>query len=76
MTVAIGIGFLTTFETLKFTKASIIINEFSSVQNTYSKYITIRFDNKNEYIINSYRCDEIKNENSKNDARNIIINSI
>ena len=56
-----GIGFMTTFETMSDTKASLIINEMHEMNNTdYTKSITIRFDGKNEYRIKSYRSDEIK----------------
>ena len=56
-----GIGFMTTFETMSETKASLIINEMHEMNNTdYTKSITIRFDGKNEYRIKSYKSDEIK----------------
>lgn len=56
-----GIGFMTTFETMSKTKASLIINEMHEMNNTdYTKSVTIRFDGKNEYRIKSYRSDEIK----------------
>lgn len=56
-----GIGFMTTFETMSETKASLIINEMHEMNNTdYTKSITVRFDGKNEYRIKSYRSDEIK----------------
>ena len=56
-----GIGFMTTFETMSETKASLIINEMHEMNNTdYTKSITIRFDGKNAYRIKSYRSDEIK----------------
>lgn len=56
-----GIGFMTTFETMKETKASLIIDEMREMSNTdYTKSVTIRFDGKNEYRIKSYRRDEIK----------------
>lgn len=56
-----GIGFMTTFETMSETKASLIINEMHEMNNTdYTKSITIRFDGKNEYRIKSYRSDKIK----------------
>ena len=32
----------------------------------YTKVIKIRFDNKNEYRINSYRAEEIKNKTQNN----------
>lgn len=70
-----GIGFLTTFETMKECKASLIIEEKHEVKdNDYTKAVIIRFDNKNEYIIRSYRADEIKNMNVDN--RKVIIESI
>lgn len=55
-----GIGFMTTFETLKEYKASLIIEEYDSNTTDYTKSIIIRFDNLNEYIIRSYRADEIR----------------
>lgn len=59
-----GIGFVTTFETLKECKASLIIKEFNNKQ--YTKAIIIKFDNKNEYKIHSYRAEEIKNKTKNN----------
>ena len=56
-----GIGFLTTFETVKQTKASLIITEQNpNKERYYSKSVIIRFDGKNQYKICSYRADEIK----------------
>ena len=61
-----GIGFMTTFETMKETKASLIIDEMREMSNTdYTKSVTIRFDGKNEYRIKSYRSDEIKKKMKK-----------
>lgn len=64
-----GIGFITTFETLQNTKSSLIITEMNS--GNYSKCIGIRFDNLNQYVINSYRKDLIANNNVAN--RNIVL---
>jgi hypothetical protein len=50
-----GIGFMTTFRTMKESKASLIITELAD-----SKTVSIRFDNKNQYVIRSYRADEIR----------------
>ena len=62
-----GIGFMTTFETMKETKASLIIDEMREMSNTdYTKSVTIRFDGKNEYRIKSYRSDEIKKKMTDN----------
>lgn len=55
-----GIGFMTTFETLKQCKASLIIEEYSDLE--YTKAVIIKFNNKNEYRIHSYRAEEIKNK--------------
>lgn len=55
-----GIGFITTFETLKYCKASLIIEErHKEIENDYTKAVIIRFDDKNEYKIRSYRAKEI-----------------
>lgn len=56
-----GIGFITTFETLKLTKGSLIIEEKNRLtENNYTKAVKFRFDNKNESKIISYRAEEIK----------------
>lgn len=55
---------MTTFETLSKTKGSLIIEEKYPINNVdYTKVIKIRFDNKNEYRINSYRAEEIRKQN-------------
>ncbi len=51
-----GIGFMTTFETLKQTGCSLIINEFEN-KIPFSKSIVFRFDGQNDFIINTYRSD-------------------
>ena len=62
-----GIGFMTTFETLKETKASLIIEEKHEMNNTdYTKAVRIRFDGKNEYRISSYRAEKIKKQKTDN----------
>ncbi len=66
-----GIGFLTTFETLRETKASLVITEYNA--NEFTKSISIVFNNKCEYIVNSYRAKDIKKESKRED---IIINKI
>ncbi len=67
-----GMGFLTTFKTLRNCNASLIITEYKSA-TPYSKSITFRFDNKCSYIINSHRYKELKNQLTRTD---VILNSI
>ena len=55
-----GIGFMTTFETLKTSNASLIIEEYEPSDTGYSKAVIIRFDGKNEYKVRSYRACEIR----------------
>lgn len=58
-----GTGFMTTFETMKETKASLVITEYPpSAERHFTKCVSIVFDGKNQYVIDSYRIDEIKNE--------------
>lgn len=64
-----GIGFITTFETVKSCNGSITINEVTN--NNYSKSIEIQFDNKNEYRVVSQRKESIIEKNINN--RDIII---
>ena len=61
-----GIGFMTTFETMKETKASLIISENKPAEDDYTKSVAIRFDNKNEYRICSYRANQIKEKDTNN----------
>lgn len=68
-----GLGFMTTFETLKSSKASLVIEEYDKRVTNYTKSVTIRFDGKCEYRIYSYRAEEIKKNCS---GRNIVIKKI
>lgn len=68
-----GIGFMTTFETLKECKASLIIEEYNPETTNYTKAVIIRFDGKNKYKICSYRAEKIKEQKHK---RRIIIEKL
>lgn len=51
-----GMGFLNTFDTLNKYKASLIIDEIGMpCEENYTKVIMIKFDEKNEFKVNSYR---------------------
>lgn len=70
-----GMGFMNTFDTLNKYKASIIINEYGKPsKDNYTKYIAIKFDNKNEYKISSYRAEEIEKKVKENS--NMIIENV
>ena len=60
-----GIGFMTTFETLKECNASLVIEEYNN-EKDYKKSLNIIFDGKSEYNINSYRAEKIKLQNKNN----------
>ncbi len=62
-----GIGFMTTFETLEKTNASLIIIEYKN-KIPFSKSIIFRFDGLNRFIIKSYRRDELKETINRNDV--------
>jgi signal transduction histidine kinase len=53
-----GIGFMNTFKIMNECNASLIINEKAA--DDYSKSVTIRFDGKNQYIIETYRPDDFQ----------------
>lgn len=57
-----GIGLMTLFEILKKYRASLIIREFSHKQDSISKSITVCFNGKCEFCVQSYRANELKNE--------------
>ncbi|MCL2718327.1 MAG: hypothetical protein FWE14_06065 [Lachnospiraceae bacterium] len=52
-----GIGFMKTFETKRECAASLIITE-NQPNTAFTKSIAFRFDQKNDYIIKSYRAEE------------------
>ena len=63
-----GMGFMNTFDSLNKYNASIQINEIGKEsKDNYTKYIAIKFDNKHEFKINSYRKEEIEKLNNNKD---------
>lgn len=51
-----GMGFMNTFDTLRGCKGSLIINEISKPsKDNFTKVIMIKFDNKNEFNVISYK---------------------
>lgn len=63
-----GMGFMNTFDTLRKQEASLYINEIGKPsKDNYTKSVTICFNNKNEYKISSYRTNEIKEQNKRDD---------
>ena len=54
-----GIGFMTTFETMKACGASLIINEKPPNERDYTKSVTVRFNGENRYLIESYRFGDV-----------------
>ena len=62
-----GMGFMNTFDTLRKSKASLIIEEYGKpTKDNFTKVIKIIFNNKNEYKLSSYRKKEIqKNDTNK-----------
>ncbi len=53
-----GIGFMTTFDTLRKTHASLMITEYDQ-KHPFSKSVMFRFDGKSQFIIKTNRKDEI-----------------
>ena len=65
-----GMGFLNTFDTLKNHNASLIINEIGKpCKENYTKNIEIRFDNKKEFLLKSYRKQDIQKEKINNNLK-------
>lgn len=62
-----GIGFMTTFETIRKAYASLIITEFGH-RSPFSKSVSFRFDGESAFIINSYRKDELQQLIKRNDV--------
>ena len=62
-----GIGFMTTFETLKKAYASLIITEIEN-KTPFSKSVSFRFDGLSSFVIQSYRADELKSAINREDT--------
>ncbi len=62
-----GIGFMTTFETLRKSYASLIITEYEN-KTPFSKSVSIRFDGNTTFIIQSYRKEEIQSNLNRDDV--------
>lgn len=62
-----GIGFMTTFETLKKAYASLIITEFEN-KIPFSKSVSFRFDGLAAFVIQSYRAEELKSALNRDDV--------
>lgn len=62
-----GIGFMTTFETLKKAYASLIITEFENL-SPFSKSVSFRFDGERAFAIRSYRSEKLKGAIQRNDV--------
>lgn len=62
-----GIGFMTTFETIRKSYASLIITEFEN-KTPFSKSVSIRFDGNTAFIIQSYRKEELKSVLTRDDV--------
>lgn len=61
-----GIGFMTTFETLRRAYASLIITEFES-KTPFSKSVSFRFDGLSAFAVQSYRAEELKSALNRDD---------
>lgn len=62
-----GIGFMTTFETLRKTKGSLSITEYEK-KTPFSKSVVFTFDGLNRFIIRSYRKDELEKAIKRDDV--------
>lgn len=62
-----GIGFMTTFETLKKAYASLILTEFDCTM-PFTKSVAFRFDGESSFIIQSHRSVELKEKLTRDDV--------
>lgn len=61
-----GIGFMTTFETLRKTKGSLIITEYEQ-KTPFSKSVAFVFDGLNRFIVSTYRKEELEKAIDRDD---------
>lgn len=64
-----GIGLKTLFDILNKCHASLIITEYPQRPSSITKSIKIRFDMKNEFIIDTFRADELKKSVTREDVK-------
>lgn len=62
-----GIGFMTTFQTLRKAYASLIITEFEK-KTPFSKSVSFRFDGLSAFVIKSYRAEELSSALNRDDV--------
>lgn len=60
-----GIGFMTTFEAMREIGASLVISEKKPSGTDFTKSVTIRFDRRNQYIIETYRPEDFPGESDR-----------
>lgn len=60
-----GIGFMTTFETMRESGASLIIEEKPPSNSDFTKSVSIRFDGKGQYIVRTYRAEALSALNNR-----------
>ena len=63
-----GIGYMTIFKILNEVKASLIIREYEHKPNALTKQITVRFDGKNQYAVDSPRVSQSEIDNYRETA--------
>lgn len=62
-----GIGFMTTFETLRKAGASLVITEFKT-KTPFSKSVSVCFDGENAFVIRSYRSEALQQALRRDDV--------
>ena len=69
-----GIGWMTIFEILGKTGGSLTITEYADNGDGFTKTITVRFDGMSEYVVQSYRAQEILVAVQRDDLRVELVN--
>lgn len=68
-----GIGMMTTFEILNKYHASLFIEEFPKDNSIFTKKVSIKFDNKNQYIVKTEESEKIQYLEQRADLSLVII---
>ena len=64
-----GIGYMSVFEILRECNASLIITECEPSQYGFTKSVKVRFDNRNEYFVHTFRSKQLIAAQSKLDEQ-------
>lgn len=71
-----GLGYMTIFEILREGRASIIITELVPKPYGFTKSVKVRFDGRNQYLVYTYRAEELSSLVKKENRCPVVVNPV